>query len=111
MASRWAFATDAASDAFCGRIAAEMVREFGVSHEEAVGRINDGWRGRDFLGVDIAYHELPEHWARTMYWSDGSFWCVVGAARDRLGLGPPVPRPYTPGERAEPGAAADGPRL
>ncbi len=97
MESPWQFVTDAKSDAYCRKIAAEIVRVFAVPEAEAIGRINQGWGGRglSFLGeFDLIYHELPEHWANTMYWTDASFWWVAGEARERLGIGPRVPRPY-----------------
>jgi hypothetical protein len=94
MTKPWEFTTNAKSDASCRRIAAEMVRLFGVSDEEAIGRINQAWRGLDLGGEgDLIYHELPDHWAQTIYRSDELFWWVTGYARVQLGLGPRVPRP------------------
>jgi hypothetical protein len=95
MGTPWQFATDAKSDAFCREIAAEMVRKYGVSDEEAVGRINRGWRGQDILGeMNIVYHELPEYWAHVMYLGKDSYWWITGEKREQLGLGPVVPKPY-----------------
>lgn len=74
MSPPWSFTTDAKSHDFCRRIVAEMVRLFGVSEEEAVGRINRGWRGQSLLGeFDLIYHELPEYWAHVMYFGKDSY--------------------------------------
>lgn len=97
MESPWQFVTDAKSDTYCRMIVAAMIRLFGMAEEEAIGRINRSWgaRGLSFLGeFDLIYHELPEDWANRLYWTDESFWWVTGEARESLGLGPPIPRPY-----------------
>lgn len=91
----WQFVTDAKSDAFCREIAAELVRLFGVSEAEAVGRINRGWRGLSIVGeLNIVYHETPDHWAHLMYFGPDSYWWITGGKREQLGLGPVVPLPY-----------------
>ena len=52
------FRTNQMSSAFCHEIVDFMIREFGFSRDEAVGRINRQWRGFDFLREDdIRYHE------------------------------------------------------
>jgi hypothetical protein len=92
--SPWEFATDAESDAFCREIVAELVRLFSVPAEEAVGRINRHWRGQAFIGADIVYHETPGYWAHVIYMGKDSAWWITGEKRERMGLGPVVPKPY-----------------
>lgn len=95
MESQWQFATNEKSDAFCREIVAEMVRLFGVSAEEAIGRINREWRGRDIRDeLSIVYHEDAENWAHDMYFGKDSYWWITGEKREELGLEPIVPRPY-----------------
>lgn len=80
------FETDSESEAFCERIAQEMVRLFGISPDEAVGRINNAWKGLSIVGDDLIYHETEEYWANNIYYGKESEWW----------LSPPglKPRPY-----------------
>ena len=89
----WRFLTDAHADAFCREIAGEMVRLFGITEGEAVGRINRGW-GHLHEFLPLAIHETPAYWASHMYFGADSFWWVGEDTRERLGLGPLVPQPY-----------------
>lgn len=41
--SKFRFITDAKSEAYLLNIAHEMMREFGISEDEAIGRINKGF--------------------------------------------------------------------
>ncbi|MCM2578725.1 hypothetical protein [Streptomyces meridianus] len=41
---------------------------FGISHAEAVARINSTWADLDFTrGHDLIGHEEPGHWAHVIY--------------------------------------------
>ena len=97
MESPWTFPTDAELTAWCHQIAGQLVARFGVSRQEAIGRINRDWRLRYCLGpyVYLAYHEDPEYWADEIYFGKDSRWWMVPEDRERLGLGPiaPVPHP------------------
>ena len=94
MKTPWTFRTDTHSDAFCKRIASEMVRLFQITEEEAIGRINRGW-GHLPEFLHIAYHETAEHWAHHMYFGHESYWWILDErARERLGLGPLEPQSY-----------------
>jgi hypothetical protein len=51
-----------------------MMRAFGISHAEAVARVNRQWSrpgpsGRVpriwIVGLDLAYHQTPDDWAAT----------------------------------------------
>jgi hypothetical protein len=65
-------AGDAQALEFCREIVAAMVAQ-GTTSERAVRLLNQLWSdpGKDghtpriwIIGLDIAYHETPEHWAR-----------------------------------------------
>ncbi|UOF16268.1 hypothetical protein IEQ11_06370 [Lysobacter capsici] len=54
-----------------------MVRLFGISWEEAEGRINREWKGKRMTGkVLIIYHEPPDHWAQRIYYEESVLWWV-----------------------------------
>jgi hypothetical protein len=103
VATPWRIRTDARLDAYCWKIARELVTQFGISESEAVGRINRDWR---FDGIDsrfcieygpefhLAYHELPEYWAQEIYYGRDSHWWMAPEERQRLGLGPLESLPY-----------------
>ena len=74
MSRRFLFQVDARGRAFCDRIADEMIRRFGISEDEALGRINELWRGVDFEPQDLRYHETEEYWANDVYFGHGSLW-------------------------------------
>lgn len=96
METRWQFPTDTELDAYCREIAGELVARFGISEEEAVGRINRDWRPRHCLGphVYLVYHETPEYWATEIYYGKDSYWWIAPEKREHLGLGPVEPAPY-----------------
>jgi hypothetical protein len=68
------FETDDQSRAFCEQIAGKMVELFGISQQEAIGRINRDWRGLKVIGCDIINHEDEAYWANTIYYGKGSNW-------------------------------------
>ena len=68
------FKTDKESYEFCMLIANKMVELFKISLNEAIGRINRDWNGKDILGLDVVYHEDEEYWAKTIYYGHDSFW-------------------------------------
>ena len=70
----FAFFTDSRSRHFCESIASEMSALFGISAEEAVGRINRAWSGLSIIGDDIVHHEDEEFWAFNIYYGHDSFW-------------------------------------
>lgn len=85
--SNFSFRTDAKSDMFCRRIADEMIRLFGISEYEAIGRINRHFAGKEWLGpTHIWYHEGAEDWARNIYYEEDSYWWMEGRQ--------PQPKPY-----------------
>ena len=67
------FETDGQSAEFCEEIAWQMVGLFGITNEEAIGRINRDWCGLKFVGSDdVIYHEDEIYWAKTIYYGKGS---------------------------------------
>ena len=75
MKSDYEFITDSLSEAYMDKIADDMVRLFGISPAEAVGRINRHWRGRTFTGkLDLIYHETSDNWANSIYYGHDSRW-------------------------------------
>jgi hypothetical protein len=72
----FACAGDVEALSFCRQIAQEMVAMFGVSPQDAKARVNRQWsqparNGRAprvwIVGLDIAYHQTPQYWARHIY--------------------------------------------
>ncbi len=68
---------------FCGEIAAHMMRRFGISRHEAVGRVNRLWSQPDtrgvvprvwIVGLDIAYHDTEAQWASRIYFGNQPRW-------------------------------------
>ncbi|WP_313919556.1 hypothetical protein [Tahibacter sp.] len=76
--------TDAEGREFCESIAREMVRLFGISLDEAVGRINRAWRDdRAVVADSVVYHETDSYWAKKIYYGKESSWWL-----DQPGLKP-----------------------
>jgi uncharacterized protein (TIGR02452 family) len=66
-----------------------MVDQFGISRDEAIGRINNHWRGIEIRGSkDLVYHQGADWWAKTIYYGKESQWW-----KEPLGLNP---LPYSP---------------
>lgn len=73
--SPFTFETDKKSDAFCRAIMRVMVTEFGITEQEAAGRINRQWNGMQLVGRDhVIYHEDEEYWAHAIYYGKNSRW-------------------------------------
>jgi hypothetical protein len=83
---------------FCRAIADEMVRAYGITHDEAVARVNRHWSEPDssgripriwIVGLDLAYHETAAYWAANLYYGTDSFWWLPDANPQPL---PPPPQ-------------------
>jgi hypothetical protein len=75
MSQQFEFETDKQSEEFCSLIIRRMVSLFGITPDEARGRINRDWRGLKIIGPnDVIYHEDDEYWAKTIYFGKGSNW-------------------------------------
>jgi hypothetical protein len=68
---------------FCREVTANMVRRFGISRREAVGRVNRQWSEPNaggvaprvwIVGLDLAYHDTAEQWASKIYFGDQPRW-------------------------------------
>jgi hypothetical protein len=81
------FTTDEKSEAFCRAIVDLMMSLFGISEEEAVGRVNRQWNRMTLTGQHVIYHEDEDYWAHTIYYGRNSQWW-----ENRPGL-TPVPFP------------------
>ena len=83
-------AGDARALAFCRQVAGEMATLFGISPQEAVARVNRHWSRAGtggqvprvwIVGLDLAYHEDADHWARTIYYAPAyPWWLPVGVS-------------------------------
>ena len=75
MMNNYSFKVNEESKIFCDEIMSEMMRLFGISKSEAIGRINRQWDQLDFLDEnDLRYHEGAEFWANDMYYGADSYW-------------------------------------
>lgn len=73
--SKFKFLTDRNSESYCLKIAGFMVDIFKIAEEEAIKRINDRWKNKEFIGDNnIIYHEEPEFWAKDIYYGHDSYW-------------------------------------
>jgi len=86
------FKVDLVALTFCDSIAMKMVRLFGFTLAEAVGRIHRRWRDHDFVSrvieteshpteprehdtvLDVRIHEMPELWAKDITYGPESRW-------------------------------------
>lgn len=81
--SHFSFTTDQGGEAYCALIAGEMERLFGISRQEAIGRINRHWAGQTNVGPDaMVYREDEEFWANTIYYTSDSYWWIPGKKVD-----------------------------
>ncbi|MGG1163487.1 hypothetical protein [Brevibacillus laterosporus] len=84
------FVTDKDANEYCQKIIKKMSECFGITEEEAIGRVNKKWKGISFFGDDhIIYHELEDFWAYDIYYGSDSRWW---ARKDDLDL-KPIPFP------------------
>lgn len=73
--------------ALCEQIVGRMTELFGISVDEALGRVNGQWGGLQFDDPDIICHETADYWANTIYFGKDSFWWLKPAGLT------PVPYP------------------
>lgn len=66
----------------------EMVGSFGITRDEAVGRINRIWGGRTFESYPTILHQMPYDWARDIYYGVDSYWWMVSESERQ-----PLPYP------------------
>lgn len=69
------FRTDDESESFCQTIVNRMIELFGISEDEAIGRVNRQWDRMSLVGKDLAiYHEDEDYWAHAIYFGKSSRW-------------------------------------
>ncbi|HZM83534.1 MAG TPA: hypothetical protein VFC19_48075 [Candidatus Limnocylindrales bacterium] len=57
------------------RIIAEMVDRFGITEDEAVGRMNQAWAAQKFDDDgDWLFHKNEEYWAVNIYYGPDGNW-------------------------------------
>ena len=94
MTKKYSFTSDTEADEFVTEIIAEMVTSFGISREEALGRIQRHWLGQIIGGSnEIVYHEKPDFWANEIYWDVDRWWLDTND-RVILELPPLKPKPW-----------------
>jgi hypothetical protein len=86
--SLFAFRTDAQSEQYCREIVTAMRRDCGVSEQEALQRINMLWAGHPFLGMDLRYHNMPETWAKHLFYGKEQLWWLDERGLQSLPLEP-----------------------
>ena len=70
---------DREGEEYCIEIALLMVSLFQITEEEAVGRINDHFKYQKIVVSDHpVYHELPDFWAKTIYYGPAVYWWIEG---------------------------------
>jgi hypothetical protein len=85
--SRYTFMTDEKSKSYCDEIVTEQVQRFGISEEEAVGRLNRVFTTDDLRGYEHElYREYPEDWAMSLYYGH-AYWLTPESERK------PIPYP------------------
>ena len=73
--NKFTFHTDEKFEKLCNAIALRMVELFGISEQEAIGRINRQWSHIIYTGPDsVLYHETADYYAKLIYYPAGTFW-------------------------------------
>jgi hypothetical protein len=90
--SEFALALSPAADAYCQRIADDMVRLFRIARPEAIRRIERHWHGVPLLSeadYQLMTHQTTDDWACDIYYGKHSMWWRPGANPQPL----PAPEP------------------
>src|ERR1700737_1101037 len=95
-ASDFVFETDQESLEYLRLIIESMMRTFGTTPAECIGRMNQSWshvpavKGK----FDEIYREMPSYWAQEFMYGHASFWWITGSDRESKGLPQLRPLPY-----------------
>jgi hypothetical protein len=94
--SDFRFETDEQSVEYLRKAVEAMMKSFGVTREEAIGRINQEWShvGAVVGEFDEIYRETPVYWANRFMFGKSQFWWIEGAKREKHKLPPLVRLPY-----------------
>ncbi|NBI28431.1 hypothetical protein [Chengkuizengella marina] len=69
------FNTNSDGYVLCLEIVRTMKNDFGISTEEAIGRIRSKWKGNDIIDEDdLVFYEGPDYWAYDIYYGLYSAW-------------------------------------
>jgi hypothetical protein len=78
------FQATGASLRLCEDVVDRMMELFGISAEEALGRVNRKWGGRDLDNDSLICHEDQDYWANNIYYGHDSFWWLKPAGLEPL---------------------------
>ena len=94
--SDFRFETDEQSVEYLRQAVEAMMKSFGITREEAIGRINQEWSHvRGVVGeFDEIYRETPVYWANHFMFGKSQFWWIEGAKREKNKLPPLARLPY-----------------
>jgi hypothetical protein len=79
--TRFEFPTNVEAAEYCERILESMRQLFGIDEDDALARINRHWRGQTMTSDDdlrALTHELPDYWARLIYYGPDVKWWIAG---------------------------------
>ena len=62
---------------YCKAISESMQKEFQLSEDDAVRRINEKWQGHSFENEELLFHEPPEFWAYDIYYRHVKRWWLL----------------------------------
>lgn len=88
--TNFSFAMDNETSEFFKQVATEMAKRFGISIDEAVGRVNQYWHGQIIDTNSLIFHKPPVHLAQMVYYEDGTYWWIEEWMAEHT----PKPRPY-----------------
>jgi hypothetical protein len=77
--STFTFPVDEENEAYCLEIAKAMAFYFGLSLDDAIGRINKHWQHTTFAAGELLFTQTTEYWARWIFlgpetWHLPSYW-------------------------------------
>jgi hypothetical protein len=95
-ASDFAFETDPESLEYLRLVVESMMRLFGITSAECIGRINQRWAHVSAVKgeFDEIYREQPGYWAQEFMYGHAALWWITGTDRVKKGLPPLNPLPY-----------------
>ncbi len=77
MMNPFTFDADEQAVVYCLLIADHMVKFFGITKGEAIGRIDKAYAGQTITGeLDWIYHWVPEDLAKTIYYGPNAYWWI-----------------------------------
>jgi hypothetical protein len=80
----FAFATNDALEAYFEKVLAVLVADFGISEDEALGRINRSYGNYDVLADPTLTHEWAKDTAYQIYYGPNQAYWKPGAILEKL---------------------------